>query len=98
MWVTPEEFKGMSASSLLRMPTTRAPEFDAPFEGLLRGSVVAGDIPAGFVVEAVGHVIDNEPGLVDPLGAALTLEHVDVWEHILTFRAYHQGFKASYSS
>jgi len=97
-WATPKEFERMSLSSLLRMPTTRAPEFDAPFEGALRGSLVAADIPAGFVVEAVGHVTDNEPGFVDPLGAALTLEHVDVWEHVLTFRAYNQGFKANYSS
>ncbi len=97
-WATPEEFKRMSASSLLPMPTTRAPEFDAPFEGALRGSLVAADIPAGFVVQAVGHMTDNEPGLVDPLGAALTLEHVDVWEHILTFRAHNQGFKKNYSS
>lgn len=98
LWASPQEFAALPQSSVLRMPTTRAPEFDAPFEGAMRGQLDASKIPGGFQVRALGHVMENVPGFVDPLGATLTLEQVDVWEHILMFRAYSQGFKSVYSS
>jgi len=97
-WTTAEEFEATPPASLLPMPTSRAPEFDAPFEAALRGRLEASDIPDGFVVASVGSLRANEPGSVDALGAALTLEQVDLWEHVLTFRAYSQGFKADYST
>jgi hypothetical protein len=94
-----EEVKAAPPESVRRMPTSRAPEFDAPFEAALRGTLAAAHIPAGFVVVSVGSVIgDKLASTFDPLGAGLTLEGVDVWEHILTFRAYSHGFKADYSS
>ncbi len=94
-----EEAEAASPDRVLRMPTSRAPEFDAPFEAALRGTLQAAHIPAGFVVASVGSVLgDERASTFDPLGAGLGLEGVDVWEHILTFRAYSQGFKADYSS
>lgn len=97
-WTTEEEFAAAPPASFLCMPTTRAPEYDAPFQAALRGKLEAVDIPEGFTVVSIGSQMDNLPGSVDALGATLTLEGVDVWEHILTFRAYSQGLKAEYSS
>jgi len=96
---TSEEFKAAAPESLLRMRTGRAPEFDAPFKAALRGTVDAANLPAGFVVARIGSVQDDElASTFDDLGGGLTMEGVDVWEHILTFRAYSQGFKVAYSS
>lgn len=96
---TVEEFEAAPREALLRLPTRRAPEFDAPFEAAVRGTLEAASVPVGFVVTALGSVLGEEPASsFDALGAPLTLEGVDVWEHILTFRIYSQGFKASYSS
>jgi hypothetical protein len=41
---------------------------------------------------------DERASSFDALGAPLTLEGVDLWEHVLTLRVYSQGFKANDSS
>jgi len=96
---TAEDFEAAPPESLLPLPTRRAPDFDAPFEAAVRGTLEAANVPAGFVVASFGSmIVDERASSFDALGAPLTLEGVDVWEHVLTFRIYTQGFKANYSS
>ncbi len=98
MWPTIDDFDQAAAGSLVPMRTQRAPEFDAPFAAALRGELHHATIPNGFVVRSIGarNSSGNEPVTVEALGGDLTLNSVDVWEHVLTFRARGGGLKVNY--
>lgn len=81
------------------MTTRRAPDLDAPFMAVVRGELDAADIPDGLAVTSIGaRTSEGAPVTVDALGGPLTLEGVDVWQHILTFRALSSGLRVDYSS
>ena len=98
MWPTIDDFDQAAAGSLVPMRTQRAPEFDSPFAAAVRGELHHATIPNGFVVRSIGarNSSGNEPVTVEALGGDLTLNSVDVWEHVLTFRARGGGLKVNY--
>jgi hypothetical protein len=98
-WATLDDFDVAAAASLLPMTTRRAPEFDAPFAAAVRGELNVADIPNGFVIASIGaRDRTGGPLTVEALGSHLTLELVDVWEHVLTFRVRNSGLKVDYET
>ena len=98
-WATIDDFDSAAAASLLPMTTGRAPEFDVPFTAAIRGELSAADIPDGLVVASIGARTGKDiPVTVEALGGVLTLEYVDLWEHILTFRTRSSGLKVDYET
>lgn len=98
-WATTDDFDSAAAASLLPMTTRQAPEFDAPFTAAVRGELEAANIPDGFVVASIGaRTGAGAPVTVKALGGVLTLDQVDLWEHVLSFRARSSGLKVDYET
>jgi hypothetical protein len=98
-WAAIDIFDSAAAASLLPVPTRRAPEFDAPFTAAVYGELGVMDVPNRFVIASIGARTGADvPVTVEALGGALTLEQVDVWEHVLTFRALNSGLKVQYET